>query len=155
MWRNSIWKTLHVLLRLYVSTNPGEDEVPSLLFMFMSSSFKLLEFVGDFWSFHHNFCSAQFTFLQSVLHKNQKTIISLTITCHSICFPSKYLTDRLPKPKNMQEIRENLICWVLSNLVQQIFILDQSATMLHKARQNWTCKGVTLVCHASSFYVFH
>ena len=149
-----MWKTLHVLLRLHVSTNPGEDEVSGLLFM--SSSFKLLEFVGDFWSFHRNFCSAQFTFLQSVLHKNQKIIISLTITCHSICFPSKYLKDIFPKlRRNTREIRENLICWVLRNLVPQVFILDQSATMLHKARENWTCKGVTLVCHAFSFYVFN
>ena len=29
-------------------------------------------------------CSTQFTFLQSVWHRNQKTIISLTIVCHSI-----------------------------------------------------------------------
>ena len=47
---NSTWKTLDVILRLYLSTNPGEDEVSSPLFT--SSSLKLLEFVGDFWSFH-------------------------------------------------------------------------------------------------------
>ena len=44
---------------------------------------------------------------------------------------------------------------LLSKLVLQlIFILDQSATTLHKARENWTCKGVTLISHEFSFYVF-
>ena len=43
---------LDVLLRLVVSTNPSEDEVSSLLFT--SSSLKLLELVGEFWSFHRN-----------------------------------------------------------------------------------------------------
>ena len=37
-------------------------------------------------------CSAQFTSLQLVLNKCQKTIISLTIICHSILvIPSKCL----------------------------------------------------------------
>ena len=47
------------------------------------SSLKLLEFVGEFSSFIPAIFSAQFLYLQSVL-RNWKTIISLTITCHSI-----------------------------------------------------------------------
>ena len=50
--------------------------------LFTRSSLKLLEFMGEFSSFIPIFY-AQFLYLQFVL-RDRKTIISLTITCHSI-----------------------------------------------------------------------
>ena len=87
MWGNSIWKTLDVLLRLYLGTNQGEEVVWSPLFA--SSSLILLEFVVEFWSFHRNLlCSV---YLRVVfLHRNRKTIMSLTIICH---FTSVFLAN--------------------------------------------------------------
>ena len=59
---------------------------------------------------------AQFTLLQSVLRKNRKTIIGLTIICHSI---SVFLANVW---KNVEEIPRNPeIFDLLSKLV---FILD-------------------------------
>lgn len=62
--------------------------------------------------------------------------------CHSICFPSKLMCARKP-PKT---------CDYPSKLVWQVFISDQSATMLRQVPENWTCTaaGVTLVCHTFS-----
>ena len=78
---NSIWKTLEVVLRLYVSTYPGEDEFQvRCLRVAPWNCLNLWEIFG----LSIAICSAQFTFLQSVLHKNRKTIISHTIICHSI-----------------------------------------------------------------------
>ena len=65
---------------LFVSVM-GKDEVSSPLFT--HSSLKPSEFEGEISSFHRNFCTVQFCYLQSIL-LNQKTIISLTITCCSI-----------------------------------------------------------------------
>jgi len=72
--------TLDVLLRLYLGNNPGEEVVSSPLFT--SSSLILLEFVVEFWSFHRNLLCSVYL-LVVVLHRNRKTIISLTIICHS------------------------------------------------------------------------
>ena len=53
-------------------------------------------------------CSAKFTFLQLVLHKNQKTIISLTIICHpiSVFLAIKCLKDSFPKRSRKPEKSE-------------------------------------------------
>ena len=59
----------------------GKDEVSSPLFT--RSCLKLLEIEGEILSFHCNFRTVQFFYLQSIL-RNRKTIISLTINSMSV-----------------------------------------------------------------------
>ena len=63
-------------MSLNINTNPAEDDVSSQLFT--SSSWEIYRL-----SIAICFAQNQFTFLQSVLHNNRKTILSLTIICHS------------------------------------------------------------------------
>ena len=133
MWANSIWKSPDVLL-----SSP----------LFTSSSLRRLQFVGDFSSFHRNLlCSVYilavgFTQEPADHHKPHNYL------SFHLCFPSRLLKNSTPNPGNPTKFD------LLSKLVWRVFILDQSATTLHKARENWTCKGVTLISHAFSFYVF-
>ena len=119
-----------------------------------SSSLKLLQFVADFSPFHRNFvCSVYllavgFTWELEDHHKPR-----LTIICHSIFV---FLANVWKiAPQSAEENPRNPTKFdLLGKVVWQVFILDQSATTLHKARENWTCKGVTLICHALSFDLF-
>ena len=107
--------------------------------------FKTPSFRGRYLVFPSQFCSAQFTFLQSVLHKNRKTIISPIIICNSI---SVFLTNVWKvTPRSDEENPRNPTKFdVLGKLVWQFFHF--------RPISNIVAKGVTLICHAFSFYVY-
>ena len=102
-------------------------------------------------------CSAQFTFLKPVLHRNKttrQTIVSHTIICHYIFVFLTNVWKRAPQsakenPRNLRKFD------LLSTIVWQVFSWDESAKTLHKASENRTCKGVTLFCHTFLFCVFN
>ena len=104
MWGNLIWKTLDVLLRVYLGTNPGEEVVSSPLFT--SSSLILLEFVVEFWSVHHNLLCSVYL-LVVVLHRNRETIMSLTIICHSTSVFLANVWNILIAPRSAEENPRN------------------------------------------------
>lgn len=99
-------------------------------------------------------CSGQFTVLQSILHNNRQTIISLTIIWCSI-FVFVANVWKIAPQSAKKTLRNPRKFDLLNNVVWQLFNVVQTATMLHKMHENWTGKGVMVVCYAFLFYIFN
>ena len=115
-----------------------KDQVSSPLFT-SSSTWKLLEFVGEYSSFHRNLLCSVFPLAVTFL-RNWKTIISLTIICHSI---SVFLAkkDRTSKCRwKLEEIDSQ------SKPVWPDFIYDQSA------HENWTHVSLSCVLIRQAYF---
>ena len=82
-------------------------------------------------------CSAQFSYLQSVL-RNQKTIITFTIICHVFLVNIWKI-----KPSSTDENLKNID--LLSKPVWQVFISNQSVTALMQARKHLTHASLSLI----------
>ena len=82
-------------------------------------------------------CSAQFSYLQSVL-RNWKTIITFTIICH-VFLVNIWKIKLLSTDENLKNID------LLSKPVWQVFISNQSVTALMQARKHLTHASLSLI----------
>ena len=99
-------------------------------------------------------CSAQCNFLQSVLDKNWKTILLASQLFAIPSLFSQQMFERQHREARRKPEKFDKICLLSIKTSLMSFHFRPITTTLHKARENWTCKGVTLISHAFWFYVF-
>ena len=141
MWANSIWKTPDVLL-----SSP----------LFTSSSLRLLQFVGDFSSFHRNLlCSVYilavgFTQEPADHHKPHNYL------SFHLCFPSRLLKNSTPNPGNPTKfdllIRSLILTMFLLNILcSRLFFGNSLSSIIYN--YNYSCMPNTkqnIDCHNKS-----
>ena len=132
-----------VVCRGYFShdSSHSENVASARRVLFTRSSLKLLEFVKSFRR-SITICSAQFSHLQYV-SRNRKTILSLTIICHSISVFLAHVRKIEPRSADLN-LKKKLIYWVYL-FVKFSFLANQ--------QQNWWKRAktrLTFVSHAFS-----